>query len=57
LATQEDCCFIEGKIMTEEQEGTEIELLDLGDATIETKQWGMYPIFYDSIFALGERDP
>jgi hypothetical protein len=42
--------------MTEEQEGTEIELLDLGDATIETKQWGMYPIFYDSIFALGERD-
>ena len=43
--------------MTEEQEGKEIELLDLGDATIETKQWGMYPIFYDSIFALGERDP
>lgn len=45
--------------MTEEQEGTEVELelLDLGDATIETKQWGSYPIFYDSIFLLGERDP
>lgn len=45
--------------MTEEQEGAEIELelLDLGDATIETKQWGSYPIFYDSIFLLGERDP
>ncbi|HEY5756336.1 MAG TPA: hypothetical protein VIU34_10950 [Steroidobacter sp.] len=42
--------------MTEEQEGMEIELLDLGDATIETKQWGSYPIFYDSIFLLGERD-
>lgn len=43
--------------MTEVQEGTEIELLDLGDATIETKQWGAYPIFYDSIYLLGERDP
>ena len=45
--------------MTEEQEGAEVELelLDLGDATIETKQWGSYPIFYDSIFLLGERDP
>ena len=48
--------------MTDMQEGTEIEalgieLLDLGDATIETKQWGSYPIFYDSIFLLGERLP
>ncbi len=57
---QEDCCFIEGKIMTElteRQEGTEIELLDLGDATLETKQFGLYPIYYDSIFLLGERLP
>ena len=43
--------------MTDEQEGTEIELLDLGDAMIETKQWGTYPIFFDSIFYMGERDP
>jgi hypothetical protein len=43
--------------MTEEQEGTEIELLDLGDATIETKQYGSYPIVFDSIYGLGERTP
>lgn len=43
--------------MTDKQEGTEIELLDLGDATIETRQYGPYPVFYDSIFLLGERNP
>jgi hypothetical protein len=43
--------------MTDEQEGIEIELLDLGDATIETKQYGIYPIVYDSVFLLGERTP
>lgn len=53
---QEDCCFIEGKTMTDVQEEKEIELLDLGDATIETKQWGMYPIWYDSVFVRGERE-
>ena len=44
--------------MTDEQEGTqvELELLDLGDATIETKQFVMYPVFYDSVFLLGDRD-
>jgi len=57
LATQDDCCFIEGKIMTELKEETEIELLDLGDATIETRQFGLYPMVYDSIFLLGERVP
>lgn len=43
--------------MTDKQEGTEIELLDLGDATIETKQYGAYPITFDSIYVLGERVP
>ena len=41
--------------MTDKQEGTEIELLDLGDATIETKQYGYYPITFDSIYVMGER--
>jgi hypothetical protein len=43
--------------MTDKQEGTEIELLDLGDATMETKQYGSYPITFDSIYLLGERVP
>nr|WP_298723721.1 hypothetical protein [uncultured Steroidobacter sp.] len=43
--------------MTELKEETEIELLDLGDATIETRQFGLYPMVYDSIFLLGERVP
>jgi hypothetical protein len=44
--------------MTDVQEdGMEIELLDLGDATIETKQYGSYPITFDSIYGLGERVP
>ncbi|WP_269813421.1 hypothetical protein [Peristeroidobacter agariperforans] len=43
--------------MTDKQEGMEIELLDLGDATIETKQYGAYPQTFDSIFVLGERVP
>ncbi len=41
--------------MTEEQEGMEIELLDLGDATIETRQYGIYAQVFDSIFGWGER--
>jgi len=36
-------------------EALELELLDLGDATIETKQYGSYPIYFDSIYLLGER--
>ena len=43
--------------MSDEQEGTEIELLDLGDATVETKQWSIWPIWYDSVFLLGEKEP
>ena len=42
--------------MTEVQDEMEIELLDLGDATIETKQFGPWPQYYDSVFLLGERD-
>jgi hypothetical protein len=43
--------------MSEELEGSEIELLDLGDAMLETKQWLLWPIWYDSAFLLGEKDP
>lgn len=43
--------------MTEvQEEKREIELLDLGDATIETKQWGVLPQYYDSVFLLGDKD-
>ena len=42
--------------MTEVQDEMEIELLDLGDATVETKQWGLWPHYYDSVFLLGERE-
>lgn len=34
----------------------EIELFDLGDATVETKQWSEWPIWFDSVFLLGARD-
>lgn len=37
-------------------QGMEIELLDLGDATLETRQWGLWPIWYDSVFLLGEKE-
>jgi len=30
-----------------------IELIDLGDATKETKQWMPIAVFYDSIFFFG----
>lgn len=48
--------------MTDKQEGIEIEtlgieVLDLGDATIETRQYGAYPQVFDSIYILGERVP
>jgi len=48
--------------MSEEQiqtqiEALDIELLDLGDATVETKQWLLWPIWYDSVFLLGEKEP
>jgi hypothetical protein len=39
-----------------EAKGMEIELLDLGDATVETRQWGLWPIWYDSVFLLGEKE-
>ncbi|HEY0941730.1 MAG TPA: hypothetical protein VGE08_16640 [Steroidobacter sp.] len=38
------------------ENATDIELLDLGDATIETRQWHLWPVWYDSIFGLGQRD-
>lgn len=41
--------------MSDEREGIEIELLDLGDATVETKQWSVWPIWYDSVFLLGQK--
>lgn len=43
--------------MSEEREGMEIEVLDLGDATVETKQWLLWPIWFDSVFLLGEKEP
>lgn len=43
--------------MSKELEGSEIELLDLGDATVETKQWLLWPIWFDSVFMLGEKEP
>lgn len=44
--------------MSEVPERTEdeIELFDLGDVTIETKQWSEWPIWFDSVFLLGARD-
>lgn len=39
-----------------EAEAMEIELLDLGDATIETRQWSVWPIWYDSVFQLGQKE-
>jgi hypothetical protein len=39
-----------------EAKAMEIELLDLGDATVETRQWGLWPIWYDSVFLLGEKE-
>lgn len=44
--------------MREVQERTEdeIEVFDLGDATVETKQWSVWPIWFDSVFLLGEKD-
>lgn len=42
--------------MSEERKGIEIELLDLGDATVETKQWYLWPIWFDSVYQLGQKD-
>ena len=44
--------------MSEVREGTEgeIELLDLGDVTVETKQFSIWPVWFDSVFLQGERD-
>ncbi len=39
-----------------ETEDREIELLDLGDAMLETRQWLLWPIWYDSVFLLGEKE-
>lgn len=32
----------------------QLGLIDLGDATTETRQWGLWPVYFDSIFLLGE---
>jgi len=44
--------------MSEVREGTEneIEVFDLGDATVETKQWSVWPVWFDSVFLQGEKD-
>ena len=44
--------------MSEVREGTvdDIELFDLGDVTVETKQWSEWPIWFDSVFLLGAKD-
>jgi hypothetical protein len=34
----------------------EIELFDLGDVTVETKQFSEWPIWFDSVFLLGAKD-
>ena len=39
-----------------EDENVEIELFDLGDVTVETKQWSEWPIWFDSVFLLGAKD-
>lgn len=31
-----------------------LELIDLGDATEETRQWGQWPIVQDSFWVLAE---
>jgi hypothetical protein len=42
--------------MNETHERMTIELLDLGDATVETRQWSPWPRFFDSVFLLGLPD-
>jgi hypothetical protein len=44
--------------MSEVPERTEgeVELFDLGDVTVETKQWIEWPIWFDSVFLQGARD-
>ena len=44
--------------MSEVPERTEddVELFDLGDVTVETKQWSEWPIWFDSVFLQGARD-
>lgn len=42
--------------MQGEMHRMEVELLDLGDAASETRQWFYLPLAYDSIFQLGQRD-
>lgn len=41
--------------MSDRHEGNEIELFDLGNAIIETRQWSVWPTWYDSVFIQGER--
>ena len=33
-----------------------IELIDLGDATVETKQLSPWPIYFDSQLGVGDKD-
>jgi hypothetical protein len=42
--------------MSEEHAGNEIDLLDLGDATVETRQWTFWPLWFDSVFVRGEKE-
>lgn len=45
--------------MSEVHERTDdevIEVFDLGDVTIETKQWSDFANYFDSVFVLGEKD-
>jgi hypothetical protein len=44
--------------MSEVRERTEdeIELFDLGDVTVETKQFSEWPTWFDSVFLLGAKD-
>ena len=39
-----------------ERTDNDVELFDLGDATVETKQFSEWPIWFDSVFLLGARD-
>ena len=39
-----------------ERNEDDVELFDLGDVTVETKQWSEWPMWFDSVFLLGARD-
>lgn len=39
----------------QEEDTIEIELLDLGDATVETRQTPIIAVWYDSFFQYGQK--